>query len=162
MVEATEHGVQLDERFVPACSEPLGVIPDKIREALQDDEVTRWMQTLDKRYHGKHVLAAVDKFEGTRGVRQKLLAYEMFLDQNPGWAEKVVLIQVAMSTSGDRHIPEVSDVVERIVSSSCSFVVRSTLRGGCSIHGFLVVRRAHSSLNRTPGTAPLSIKHSSS
>lgn len=124
MVEATEHGVQLDDRFVPACSQPLGVIPENISEALEDKEVTTSSQTLQKRYAGKRLLVAIDKLEGTRGVRQKLLAYEVFLDKHPDWAGKVVLIQVAMSTSGDRFIPEVSDVIERIVSPFCPGHIR--------------------------------------
>lgn len=162
MVEATEHGVQLDERFVPACSEPLGVIPEKIREALQDEEVTRWSQTLDKRYRGKRLLVAVDKFEGTRGVRQKLLAYEMFLDKNPEWAEKVVLIQVAMSTSGDRHIPEVADVVERIVSLVCSLNIDPAHPGTRSLYGLLTDYQTDHFPGRMPSTALSSTKLSSS
>lgn len=60
-----------------------------------------WTKILEEKYGGMHLIVATDKLESTRGVRQKLLAYEMFLNQNPELAKKVVMIQVAMSTTGD-------------------------------------------------------------
>lgn len=51
----------------------------------------------------------------SKGVRQKLLAFEVFLDEHPEWVGKVVLIQIALATTEDNEeIGAATDVVSRI------------------------------------------------
>lgn len=55
-----------------------------------------------------------------RGVRQKLLAFELFLNEHPEWVGKVVLIQVALATGNNAEdndeAGEANNVVSRINS----------------------------------------------
>lgn len=101
LVEADDYGLQLDDRYVNVSYCPLGITPEQICLGRQDPVVIEWNQILEEKYKGMHIIVATDKLESTRGIRQKLLAYEMFLNQNPELAKKVVMIQVAMSTTGD-------------------------------------------------------------
>ncbi|CAI6341471.1 unnamed protein product [Periconia digitata] len=114
-VEAVEDGVQLENRFVNVSDSPIGIAPRLLHNARQDAEVKEWIDILTKRYKGKHLIVARDKLDSIRGVRQKLLAFELFLKKNPEWIEKVVLIQVATSAHDDLELATtVSDIVERI------------------------------------------------
>ena len=114
-VEATEDGVQLDTRFVNVWSSPIGIDPRALALAREEPEVLEWIQTMQKRYEGKKVIVARDKLDNIRGVRQKLLSYELFLNKNPQWRDKVVLIQVATSTTEDPELAAtVSEIVTRI------------------------------------------------
>nr|POE63449.1 putative alpha,alpha-trehalose-phosphate synthase [udp-forming] 106 kda [Quercus suber] len=116
-VETTTEGVQLDEHFVNVTSEPIGIDPDAIEMAREEDEVRECIQELQERYKGKKIIVARDKLDNIRGVRQKLLAYELFLNKYPEWAGKVVLIQVATSTSEHSELlTTVSDICTRIAS----------------------------------------------
>jgi len=64
------------------------------------------------------LIVARDKLDNIRGVRQKLLAYELFLNKNPQWRDKVVMIQVATSTTEQTELDAtVSDIVTRVNSS---------------------------------------------
>ncbi|KAF1949624.1 alpha,alpha-trehalose phosphate synthase-like protein subunit [Byssothecium circinans] len=114
-VEATEDGVQLESRFVNVFNSPIGIDPMALTQAREDAEVKEWVDIMLKRYKGKHVIVARDKLDNIRGVRQKLLAFELFLKKNPQWVEQVVLIQVATSTREDNELAStVSDIVTRI------------------------------------------------
>ncbi|KAF1845802.1 glycosyltransferase family 20 protein [Cucurbitaria berberidis CBS 394.84] len=114
-VEATEDGVQLENRFVNVWSSPIGIDPRALALAREEPEVLEWIQTMQKRYEGKKVIVARDKLDSIRGVRQKLLAFELFLNKNPQWKDKVVLIQVATSTTEDTELAAtVSEIVTRI------------------------------------------------
>jgi trehalose 6-phosphate synthase/phosphatase len=114
-VEATEDGVQLENRFVNVHSSPIGVDPRALALAREEPEVLEWITTMQKRYEGKKVIVARDKLDNIRGVRQKLLAFELFLNKNPEWRDKVVMIQVATSTTEDTELAAtVSEIVTRI------------------------------------------------
>ena len=116
-VETTEEGVQLEAHFVNVASVPIGIDPHNLELARHADDVQKWINVIQEKYKGKQVIIARDKLDTVRGVRQKLLAYELFLNKYPEYREKVVLIQVATSTSERSELlSTVSDICTRIDS----------------------------------------------
>ncbi|KAK4542117.1 hypothetical protein LTR36_007148 [Oleoguttula mirabilis] len=116
-VETTEEGVQLEAHFVNVHCQPIGINPPAVEEARQKEDVQEWINVIQERYKGKQIIVARDKLDNVRGVRQKLLAYELFLNKYPEYREKVVLIQVASSTSEQSELlTTVSDICTRIDS----------------------------------------------
>ena len=114
-VETTVEGVQLEDHFVNVTSQSIGINPPAIQEARQDGEVQALTQDLLKGYEGKKLIVARDKLDNIHGIRQKLLAFELFLNKNPEWADKVVLLQVALSTSEQSELlTSVTDICDRI------------------------------------------------
>ena len=116
--EATPMGVQLEDRFVDVATFPIGVDPDALEDRRQEDDTKEWLRRIRAKYAGKQLIVARDKLDHIRGVRQKLLSYELFLNRYPEARENVVLIQVATSSiePGDDD-GAVSDIVTRINSS---------------------------------------------
>lgn len=116
-VEATPQGVQLEDHFVHVTSRPIGIDPVGLNQAREAPEVEEWIKVMKERYKDKHLIVARDKLDNIRGVRQKLLGYELFLNKYPEWREKVVLIQVATSSPDNSDVSmHVSDIVTRIDS----------------------------------------------
>ncbi|KAI5463609.1 family 20 glycosyltransferase [Mariannaea sp. PMI_226] len=116
--EATPDGLQLEDRFVNVIHLPIGIDPVSLKKHLADEEVLRWLEIMKDRYKGKKLIVARDKLDHVRGVRQKLLSYELFLNKNPQWRENTVLIQVALSSSEKSDLDAtVSDIVTRVNSS---------------------------------------------
>ncbi|KAI9826462.1 MAG: hypothetical protein M1819_007355 [Sarea resinae] len=116
-VEATNEGVQLEDRFVNVISLPIGIDPVSLSATREEPEVGEWLQVIQERFRGKRLIVARDKLDHVRGVRQKLLSYELFLNKYPEWREKVVLIQVATSTTEQAELDAtVSDIVTRVNS----------------------------------------------
>lgn len=50
------------------------------------------------------VMLGVDRLDMIKGIPQKILAFEKFLEENSTWHEKVVLLQIAVPTRTD--VPE--------------------------------------------------------
>lgn len=117
-VEATPEGLQLEDRFVDVVNMAIGIDPVSLSKHRGGEDVMRWLSILQERYKGKKLIVARDKLDHVRGVRQKLLAYELFLNKNPQWRENTVLIQVALSSSEKTDLDAtVSDIVTRVNSS---------------------------------------------
>lgn len=116
--EATPDGLQLEDRFVDVINLPIGIDPVSLSRHREEAEVKRWLDIMRERYAGKKLIVARDKLDHVRGVRQKLLSYELFLNKNPEWRDNIVLIQVALSTSEKSELDAtVSDIVTRVNSS---------------------------------------------
>ncbi|KAJ5981931.1 hypothetical protein N7451_012031 [Penicillium sp. IBT 35674x] len=117
-VEATPEGIQMEDRFINVGNFPIGIDPtswDKRRKAA---DVEQWIDTISERYQGKRLIVSRDKIDSVRGIRQKLLSYEFFLNTYPAWADKVVLIQVATSTTEQPGLEAtISDIAMRINST---------------------------------------------
>lgn len=88
-VEALEDGVQLENTFVNVTWLPIGIYPDGLSSGREDEDVAHWVKVMQERYQGKKLIVARDKLDNIRGVRQKLLAFELFLNKYPEWKEKV-------------------------------------------------------------------------
>lgn len=117
-VEATTDGLELEDRFVDVMNLAIGIDPVSLNKHRGSEDVKRWLGIMQERYQGKKLIVARDKLDHVRGVRQKLLAYELFLNKNPEWRENTVLIQVALSSSETSDLDAaVSDIVTRVNSS---------------------------------------------
>lgn len=116
-VEATKDGIQLEDRFVNVGTFPIGIDPEALKQRREEHDVDEWIRVIQDKYRGKHLIVARDKLDHIRGVRQKLLSYELFLKSYPEWKDKVVLIQVALSSTEQAELDAaVSDIVTRINS----------------------------------------------
>lgn len=117
-VEATKQGVILENgRFVHVGTFPIGIDPKALDLQRQGPEVAEWVRTIADKYRGKRILVARDKLDNIRGVRQKILAYELFLNRYPQYKDQVVLIQIAISSTEDAELSAtIADIVTRVNS----------------------------------------------
>ncbi|KAF9170844.1 hypothetical protein BGX21_008730 [Mortierella sp. AD011] len=123
-VESSPKGIQLENTAVSVGIFPIGIDTKGLNVRRQDPEVAQWVNVLKEKYSGMKLIVARDKLDYVKGVRQKMLAFERFLDLYPEWQGKIVLIQVALSTTEQNEFQgQVSDVVTRINSrfSSLSY-----------------------------------------
>ncbi|CAO3643716.1 unnamed protein product [Cunninghamella blakesleeana] len=116
-LDTNPSGIQMDSHYVTVGIYPIGIDIVALNKKRQDPTVTRWMDMLKEKYAGKKLIVARDKLDYVKGVRQKLLAFEQFLIRHPEWRGKVVLIQIALSTSEQNEFrAHISDVVSRVNS----------------------------------------------
>ena len=73
---------------------PIGINSAKVGQLAWLPEVTEKYEALKKMYQGKKIIVGRDRLDSIRGVAQKLMAFERFLELYPEWREKVVLVQV--------------------------------------------------------------------
>ncbi|KAG0076071.1 hypothetical protein BGZ93_002644 [Podila epicladia] len=116
-VESNPKGIQLENTAVNIGIFPIGIDTKSLNVKRQDPDVAQWAKVLKEKYAGKKLIVARDKMDYIKGVRQKMLAFERFLNLYPEWQGKIVLIQVALSTSEQNEVQsQVADVVTRINS----------------------------------------------
>ena len=99
---------------------PIGIDATKVEKLAFSESVSAKYAALKKMYEGKKIIVGRDRLDSVRGVAQKLMAFERFLERYPQWREKVVLIQVTSPTSIEEEKEEnkiasrVNELVTRI------------------------------------------------
>ncbi|WFD34598.1 hypothetical protein MCUN1_001439 [Malassezia cuniculi] len=113
--EATPRGVHHEGAFTTVAPCPIGIDVGALNARRQEPEVYEWVSRLNERYAGMHIIVGRDKLDWIKGVRHKLRGFELFLDENPSWVGRVVLVQVALATVQDSaEMSEATAIVTRI------------------------------------------------
>lgn len=121
-VEPLSNGIQMEDRFCEVTDQPIGADPFALRQIRTETDIGPWIEQVEKRFGGSKIIFARDKMDAIRGIEAKLLAFERFLEDNPEWVNKVVLVQVATSpTENPRLETRLNDLVGRINSTFATF-----------------------------------------
>lgn len=117
-VRRSPNDLHYKDRKIVVNEFPVGIDPARFRESLASDEVQRELSSLSATYAGKTVLLGVDRLDYTKGIPQKLLAFDKFLTDNPQYLGKVVLIQLAVPTrTGVTGYTKLQKQVEKLVGN---------------------------------------------
>jgi len=101
---------------------PIGIDAAEVEKLAFNTKIDAKVAALQELYKGKKIIVGRDRLDSVRGVPQKLMAFDRFLEAHPEWQEKVVLIQVTSPTSveeeqedtGNKIANKVSDLVTKI------------------------------------------------
>lgn len=116
-LEALPGEINLGDTSCEVAIFPIGIDVISLADKRRDPSVSEWVEVLKERYSGMKMIVGRDKLDEVQGVRQKLLAFERFLEKYPEFQGRAVLIQVALSTSEENESQvAVFDVVSRINS----------------------------------------------
>ncbi|KAJ1679236.1 Trehalose-6-P synthase/phosphatase complex subunit, partial [Spiromyces aspiralis] len=114
-LEGLPGGLIAGDRTVTVGQFPIGLDPLTLAQKRDSPEVRELIRFLESKYRGKKLIVGRDKLDYVKGVRQKLLAFEMFLDKFPEHRENTIMIQVALTTAEHNETQvAVIDVVSRI------------------------------------------------
>jgi trehalose 6-phosphate synthase/phosphatase len=80
---------------------PLGISYKDYHRLANSRDVLKKVAKLKKLFHNKNLILGIDRLDYTKGILDRIKAFEMFLEENPESREKVVLIQIA-SPSRDK------------------------------------------------------------
>jgi trehalose 6-phosphate synthase/phosphatase len=93
-VDSQPDAVDLAGRRVGIGVDPIGIDVAGFREVLQDTETARLYAQLEEQYEGRRLVLGVERLDYTKGIPQKLLAYERYLEQDPRRARTTTMLQV--------------------------------------------------------------------
>jgi trehalose 6-phosphate synthase len=74
---------------------PVGIDPDEFRPPEDDDPRRRRRGTLARVVRGRRLILGVDRLDYTKGIPERILAYEALLERHPEWRKKVSFVQIA-------------------------------------------------------------------
>jgi len=91
-LEATPNAIVVDNGVVHVSEFPIGIDVQGLTVKRRDPAVAEWVHSLRERYAGMKMIVARDKLDEVQGVRQKFLAFERFLEENPEFHGNVRLM----------------------------------------------------------------------
>ncbi|KAL5736646.1 hypothetical protein ACOSP7_031108 [Xanthoceras sorbifolium] len=110
--EGTPEGVENQGRLTRVAAFPIGIDSDRFIRALEVPQVQDHIKELKDTFAGRKVMLGVDRLDMIKGIPQKILAFEKFLEENPDWRDKVVLLQIAVPTRTD--VPEYQKLTSQV------------------------------------------------
>ncbi|MCF7801332.1 MAG: bifunctional alpha,alpha-trehalose-phosphate synthase (UDP-forming)/trehalose-phosphatase [Candidatus Marinimicrobia bacterium] len=88
--------IRYKNRDVKADSFPMGIDYHKFSTTPGEKPVQREIKKIKRQLQGEKIILSVDRLDYTKGILERLEAYELFLKRYPKYREKVVFIIVAV------------------------------------------------------------------
>ncbi|KAM5465030.1 threalose-6-phosphate phosphatase [Microsporum audouinii] len=118
---STKDGIDAYGAHVAVDVFPIGIDVQSVRKlAYGDPNIENTIANIKKIYQGKKIIVGRDRLDSVRGVTQKLMAFEMFLERYPQWRGEVVLIQVTSPTSMEEEKEEPDNKLSTQISQLVS------------------------------------------
>jgi trehalose 6-phosphate synthase/phosphatase len=104
--------VNLGDRTVKIDTFPLGVDVERFAAAHTIPEVQDELDSLREKVEGKKVILSVDRLDFTKGILQRMLAFERFLKTHEEWLGKVSLITLLVPSR--TQVPEYKQLKKQV------------------------------------------------
>nr|WP_320133839.1 bifunctional alpha,alpha-trehalose-phosphate synthase (UDP-forming)/trehalose-phosphatase [uncultured Holophaga sp.] len=92
----TEGGLSYEDRDVRLAEYAIGIDVGTFVSMAQTPGVEARCQQLREEVGGRRILLGVDRLDYTKGIPRRLMAFERFLEENPGLRDRVLLLQAAV------------------------------------------------------------------
>ncbi|SUD39256.1 glucosylglycerol-phosphate synthase [Ectopseudomonas mendocina] len=103
-------------RQVKLGAHPVGLDIDRVRNALEAPKIKELMGQLREEMKGVKLILAVERLDYTKGILEKLNAYERLLDDNPELLGKVTLVTVCVPAAREMTVyDELQTQIEQAV-----------------------------------------------
>ncbi|MBN2137649.1 MAG: bifunctional alpha,alpha-trehalose-phosphate synthase (UDP-forming)/trehalose-phosphatase [Sedimentisphaerales bacterium] len=118
-ITAMEHtlgNVSVANRVVKVDAFPMGIDYEKYSQAIGDPRVKKEAGKIRKRIGERKIILSVGRLDYSKGIIQRLEAFDLFLSQNPQYRGAVTLIMVAVPTrTGVEDYRELRNSLEQLV-----------------------------------------------
>ncbi len=94
--ESTLGRINFKDRIIKVDAFPMGIDYDKFANASKDPAVQKSVKSVRRTVGERKVILSVDRMDYTKGILQRLDAYDKFLDTYPQYKGKVTMILVAV------------------------------------------------------------------
>src|SRR3990167_439582 len=87
---------EFKDRIVKVDTFPIGIDYDKFQAAITRPNTKKEIDSINRNYDGQKIILSIDRLDYTKGILQRLAAFELLLKKHPGLIKKVVLIMVTI------------------------------------------------------------------
>jgi trehalose 6-phosphate synthase/phosphatase len=95
---------------------PMGIDYKRFAGAVEDPEVQKAIDKVKKKLGDQKVILSIDRLDYTKGIPQRLEAFDLFLQRNPQYKEKVCFILVAVpSRTKLEHYTQIKHRIDELV-----------------------------------------------
>ncbi len=85
-----------DNRMIKVDTFPMGIDAEKFSTAASSPTVIKESELLRKKLKTEKIILSVDRLDFTKGIPERLKAYELFLDRNPQWHGRVTFVMLCV------------------------------------------------------------------
>ena len=104
-----------DGRVVRTSASPISIDVAQFGKVATSEQADADLAVVQEQFAGRTVLLGVDRLDYTKGIVERLLAFEALLERRPDLREQVVLVQVAVPSRDDvREYRQLRSSVEQI------------------------------------------------
>jgi len=108
--------IRIGNRVVLVDAFPMGIDFERLTKLLESSEVRERIEKHREAFRGLHVILSVDRLDYTKGIPQRLKAYELFLERYPEYRGRIVLVMViSPSRTGVREYVELKRLIDELV-----------------------------------------------
>jgi trehalose 6-phosphate synthase/phosphatase len=109
--------ILLDDRIIKVDSFPMGIDYSKFFKSSDIPQVKEDIDRYRKTFSGMKVISSIDRLDYTKGILNRLRGYQKFLNANPEWHGKVVLVAVVVPSRTDiDKYDEMKRTIEEFIS----------------------------------------------
>jgi trehalose 6-phosphate synthase/phosphatase len=114
--EATMGQVTTYDRTVRADTFPMGIDYERYSGVGQNAKVQAERERIHRKLGDRQVVLSVDRLDYTKGIPERLQAFSTFLDRNPRFKRKVILVMVVVpSRTRVEHYMQLKSRVDGLV-----------------------------------------------
>jgi len=108
--------INVGNRVVKVEVFPMGIDYKRFAGAVEDPEVQKAVEKVRKKLGDQKVILSIDRLDYTKGIPQRLEAFDLFLERNPQYKEKVCFILVAVpSRTKLEHYTQIKHRIDELV-----------------------------------------------
>lgn len=117
-VIATSNEINYHNRTIIVESFPMGIDSQKFDSLVNSPVVQENLHTLDKNFNNIKIILSIDRLDYSKGILQRLMAFEALLQSNPGYIGKTVLYMIVVpSRDNVPQYRELRDDIDKFVGS---------------------------------------------
>jgi trehalose 6-phosphate synthase/phosphatase len=106
----------IGNRVVKVDAFPMGIDYERFTTIAESPEVEKEIESFHEKVGKRNCILCVDRLDYTKGILQRLRAFDHFLEKNPEYLEKVTLIMVAVpSRTGVDTYADLKAQIDEIV-----------------------------------------------
>ncbi|MCI0618831.1 trehalose-6-phosphate synthase, partial [bacterium] len=114
--QISNHEISLSDRCVKTGTFAMGIDFQRLNDSSIQPNIVRLINVAKKYLGGKKIILSVDRLDYSKGILNKLLSFEKFLELNPDWHGKVILYLVVAPSHGkiDQHLAMKKNIDEAV------------------------------------------------
>lgn len=107
-----------NDRQIVAEAFPMGIDDIKYDQLIDDDTVKQNLQQLQHDFANQRIILSIDRLDYTKGILQRLQAFDIFLQNNPQYLQQVALYMIVVpSRDKVQQYKDLRDEIDKLVGN---------------------------------------------
>lgn len=111
-VQGINNELRIDNRVVTVDAFPMGIDYQKFKQLSEDKIVRQHERKIKKLVDYKKLIISIDRLDYSKGITQRLLAYQLFLEKYPENRGKVTMLQLVVPSRD--NVPKYKELKEEM------------------------------------------------